>query len=191
MIWTTCKRIFDAGVCEQGRVDGQAGMDKLGVKPEDKVTMLMGLENGCGVPGMLWCMGHALPRSQDESNRALWAFILATAEHVGLPDAPAESALRKLAALATGARMNLVPLRAALMMQVRDDTQSACKQAIARLYFLALDDGEGLNNRAVQVSEQAMMAANYASGSTLASEAYKPEYQWQYNMLHAILARHN
>jgi hypothetical protein len=176
MITSTIKRVCDAGVCEEGRVDSYAAAAKDGLKDTDEITAQWCLKN-CGVPGTLWAMGHVDAKSKAESERALARF-----------ESPYPGTQAILSALLRGIQMNLGPAREKLRKASADQSMDAGYRARALLFYRALDGKAPLHERCIEVAEQAILAAAHADGHAVAStEAYRAEYRAQYSNLQFIL----
>jgi hypothetical protein len=188
MIYSTVKRVCDAGVCEQGQIDSHAALERDGLKDTDRVTAVWCLDN-CGVPGTLWGLGHVLPSSQAEATHVLWAYMLKTTERFtrGNPGAYYVAAWHKLNALARGHKLNLTPVYQGLRAESSNENNPPGTRAIALMFYKALQDGP-LNLRAVEVCEQAMLAATHAKNEVVPdTAAYKAEYKLQFQQLRNLL----
>jgi hypothetical protein len=184
MITSTIKRVCDAGVCEEGRVDSYAAAAREGLKDTDEITAQWCLKN-CGVPGTLWAMGHVDAKSKAESERALARWLTSTALRFESPY-PGTQAI--LSALLRGIQMNLGPAREKLRKASADQSMDAGHRARALLFYRALDGKAPLHERCIEVAEQAILAAAHADGHAVAStEAYRAEYRAQYSNLQFIL----
>jgi hypothetical protein len=187
MIYWRIQDLYDADICEQGRVDCEAYMAKTGIKPTDWITAVEGLFGG--VAGTVWGMGFPKKGSVAEARDALSRFIVRTAQRATKDCSEAVFAIVvKLDQLLRGHKFNLAVTKARLRKDSCDELLRPRERALALLLYVALDETVPLNVRAVRVSEQAMLAATYHEGHAVPStEAYKAEYQRQYDDLKAIL----
>jgi hypothetical protein len=185
MIYSTVKKVCDAGVCDEGRRDSYAGLERDGLKDTDRISAVWCLDN-CGVPGTLWALKYVDRRSEAEAFQALWKFILAVVKrssgrygvHIG-----------QLEFLAQGHRFNLDRTREHLRLETMEEHYRPMRRAQALMVYRALDQKEDLNVRAVEVFQQAMEIASCSEGHAVASQdRWKAEYQWMFQTLRAILS---
>ena len=186
MIYWRIQDLYDANICAQGREDCEAYMARTGHTPLDWLTAVEGLFGG--VAGTVWGLGFTKKSSEAKARDALSRFILKTAQRYTRFTFLPPHVLAKLDALLRGATINLVPMREELRSLSVGEQWSPFIRAVALMMYVALDDRTALNVRAVRVSEQAMLAATYREGHAVPStEAYKEEYQQQYDDLKGIL----
>jgi hypothetical protein len=186
MIFYTTQRLLDAGVCEQGRVDSLAAMERDGLTLDTPVSAVWGMGVG-GVPGTLWGMCAVLPQYRGGAIDVLWQFVLVTAtRHAG---ATYPQPLQLLRNLALGHLQNLVPAREKLRIAALDEADGPQGRAIALMLYQAMDDAVLLNIRATQVAEQAMLAATHHETNLISdsTQRYKAEYRMQFKQFCAIL----
>jgi hypothetical protein len=184
MIYWRIQDLYDADICEQGRVDCEAYMAQTGVKPTDWITAVEGLFGG--VAGTVWGMGFPKKSCLAEARDALSRFILKTAERYAPAAGP--GAMQNLDWLLRGHKINMQSRLEAMRFLATDERLGAYTRAVGLLFYVTLDETVPLNVRAVRVSEQAMLAATYHEGHAVPStEAYKAEYQRQYDDLKGIL----
>lgn len=186
MILWCIQDLYDAGICDAGRVDCEDYMLCTGLKTTSWLTAVEGLFGG--VAGTLWGMGYVKKGCEAEAANALSLFILKTAERYECWSVDNKSLWKKLEQLYRGHTFNLLPLRESLRKTTVAEELRPQTRAVAMLYYIATNTHMPLNIRAVQVSEQAMLAATYSEGHAVPStEAYKAEYQRQYDQLKGIL----
>lgn len=186
MIYSTVQRAIDAGVCEQGRVDSVAAAERDGVKLTDPVSAVWCLDN-CGVPGTLWAMRYVPKSSEGEAIKALWAFIMATVlRHTA---GSYDRYVLLLHNMAHDHKQNLYPARQILRALSTSEGEAPALRAVTLMLYQAMDDATPLNVRAVQVCEQAMIAAVHDTSSLNpdSTQRYKAEYKLQFKQLKAIL----
>jgi len=184
MILSTVKRVCDAGVCEQGRIDSYAALAKTGRKDTDHMTPQWCLEH-CGVPGTLWAMGHVFQHCEAEANAKLWMFIVATLQRYsgeGLSDA-----FMKIGDMAKGHKQNLTAVRAKLREQATDSSAGPYSRAVGAMFYRASSETTQLFDKACIVAEQAMLAATHKDDHPVGGDGWKAEYQIQYASLMQIL----
>jgi hypothetical protein len=184
MITWRIQDLYDADICEQGRADCEAYMAATGKKVTDWLTAVEGLFGG--VAGTVWGMGYVKKGCEAQARDALSRFILAIAKPFDAVAGP--KALINLEWFLRGHKINLVPMREDLRRASTSEMLGAYTRACCLLFYVAFDETVPLNVRAVRVSEQAMLAATYHEGHAVPStEAYKAEYQRQYDQLKGIL----
>jgi hypothetical protein len=188
MIYWRIQDLYDNNICPEGREDCEAYMAETGKTATDWLTAVEGLFGG--VAGTVWGLGFTKKSSEVAARDALSRFILKVAERYSSYAFLPPYVGMKLDALLRGATINLVPMREELRAISVGENYSAFIRAVSLLFYVALDERTALNIRAVRVSEQAMLAATYRSGHAVPStEAYKEEYQQQYDDLKQILER--
>lgn len=186
MIYWRIQDLYDADICALGREDCEAYMAQTGHTPQDWLTAVEGLFGG--VAGTVWGMGFPKKSSEAAARDALSRFILKTAERYALAGGP--GAMQNLDWLLQGHTINMAHRLEAMRFLATDERLGAYTRAVALMFYVALDEAVPLNVRAVRVSEQAMLAATYREGHAVPStEAYKEEYQQQYDDLKEILER--
>jgi hypothetical protein len=186
VIYWRIQDLYDANICEQGRVDCEAYMAQTGKTATDWLTAVEGLFGG--VAGSVWGLGFTKKSHELKARDALSRFIVKTGERYGKEAFLPAHTLTKLDLLLQGATINLTPMREKLRALSVGESYRPYIRAVALLFYVALDERTMLNVRAVRVSEQAMLAATYHEGHAVPStEAYKAEYQRQYDDLKVIL----
>ncbi len=190
MIYWRIQDLYDADICEAGRVDCEAYMAETGKTTKDWLTAVEGLFGG--VAGTVWGMGFVKKGCEAEARDALSRFIILTVTnhvaHYAGKNTIYPKAMRRLDNFLLGHTQNLGPTREGLRLDSMDECLSARDRAVALMLYVALDERTALNVRAVRVSEQAMLAATYHEGHAVPStDAYKAEYQRQYDQLKGIL----
>lgn len=184
MIYWRIQDLYAANICAQGREDCEGYMARTGHTPLDWLTAVEGLFGG--VAGTVWGMGFTKKSSEAQARDALSRFILKTAERYAQAAGP--GAMQNLDWLLQGHTINLRPRLEAMRSQALDERLGAYTRAVSLMFYVALDETVPLNVRAVRVSEQAMLAATYREGHAVPStEAWKEEYQQQYDDLKGIL----
>ena len=185
MIYSTVKQVADAGVCEEGRRDSYAALERDGLKDTDAVTAVWCLDN-CGVPGTLWALKYVERGSEAEANQALWQFILLV---VYRASGPYHYVLSLVNELAKGKKMNLDRTRGRWRSDATNEGLTPMHRAQALLVYRATEQAESLNVRAVEVFQSAMEIASLSEGHAVSSkDRWKAEYQWMFATLRAILS---
>jgi len=169
MIYWRIQDLYDANICEQGRVDCEAYMAETGKKATDWLTAVEGLFGG--VAGSVWGLGFVKKSSGAAARDALSRFVLQTAKRYTCYMFLPPHVLAKLDALLRGATINLVPMREELRRLSVGEQGSPFIRAVSLMVYVALDDRTALNVRAVRVSEQAMLAATYREGHAVPSKS--------------------
>ena len=186
MIYSTVKKVCDAGVCEEGRRDSYVALERDGLKDTDRISAVWCLDN-CGVPGTLWALKYVDRSSEAEAIQALWKFILKVVDRSS--GAQYLKHLTKLELLSQGHRFTLEGTREMLRAASVCEGYSPMHRAQALMVYRAMDQKEDLNVRAVEVFQQAMEIASYSEGHAVASkDRWKAEYQWMFQTLRAILS---
>lgn len=184
MIYWRIQDLYDADICEAGRVDCEAYMAETGKTPTTWLTAVEGLFGG--VAGTVWGMGFVKKGCEAEAANALSLFILKTAKPFAGAAGP--KSWVNLEWYLKGHKLNLDVMREAMRRSSTDERLGIYTRACCLLCYVAMDAGVPLNVRAVRVSEQAMLAATYHEGHAVPStDAYKAEYQRQYDQLKQIL----